>query len=182
MSADAGPLVVVLAGPHGAGKTTCARSLLAQTLNLMTFVNTGVLAQGLADFRLEGCAFEAGRIMLQPLHALADQRAAFTFKTTLAGRSYARFLRSLRQMRLCGTRSRKAKAMADLSEPSALERLKDRAAITAAIQRGVREALLTHARAGNPVVAWRDGQVVWASPEEVLATLQPPGASAAESG
>lgn len=97
MSAAATPLVVVLAGPNGSGKTTCARTLLAETLRLMTFVNADVLAQGLSGFRPESSAFEAGRIMLQRLHSLADQRATFAFETTLAGRSYARFLRSLRQ-------------------------------------------------------------------------------------
>ena len=34
--------------------------------------------------------------MLQRLHALAAQRTSFAFETTLAGRSYARWLRSLR--------------------------------------------------------------------------------------
>lgn len=90
------PTVVVLAGANGAGKTTAARTLLADTLRLMTFVNADVIAQGLSGFDPESMAMEAGRIMLQRLHALAEQRASFAFETTLAGRSYARWLRSLR--------------------------------------------------------------------------------------
>jgi hypothetical protein len=31
----------------------------------------------------------------------------------------------------------------------------------------IREALLQHKRAGNPVAVWRDGQVVWVPPEEI---------------
>ncbi len=62
----------------------------------MTFVNADVIAQGLSGFEPESMAMEAGRIMLQRLHALAGQRASFAFETTLAGRSYARWLRSLR--------------------------------------------------------------------------------------
>jgi hypothetical protein len=31
----------------------------------------------------------------------------------------------------------------------------------------VREALLQHKRAGNPVAVWRDEQVVWVPPEEI---------------
>ncbi|MGH7221685.1 MAG: AAA family ATPase [Gemmataceae bacterium] len=88
--------MVVLAGVNGAGKTTAARTLLAETLRLMTFVNADVIAQGLSGFDPESMAMEAGRVMLQRLHALAEQRASFAFETTLAGRSYARWLRSLR--------------------------------------------------------------------------------------
>src|SRR5437588_3644180 len=94
--AEDSPAVVVLAGPNGAGKTTSARTLLAETLQLMTFVNADVIAQGLSGFDPESMAMEAGRIMLQRLHALAEQRASFAFETTLAGRSYARWWRSLR--------------------------------------------------------------------------------------
>jgi predicted ABC-type ATPase len=90
------PTVIVLAGPNGAGKTTAARTLLAETLRLMTFVNADVIAQGLSGFDPDSMAMEAGRLMLQRLHALAEQGASFAFETTLAGRGYARWLRSLR--------------------------------------------------------------------------------------
>jgi hypothetical protein len=36
-----------------------------------------------------------------------------------------------------------------------------------ALARAVREALLRHKRAGNPIAAWRDGQVVWIAPEDI---------------
>jgi len=51
------------------------------------------------------------------------------------------------------------------------EKFKDSRAVTEAIQRAVREAVLAHARAGHPVAAWRDGKVVWIPPEEILRTL-----------
>jgi hypothetical protein len=40
-------------------------------------------------------------------------------------------------------------------------------AIEAAAQQAVRQALLAHKRAGNPVAAWRDEQVVWIPAEEI---------------
>jgi hypothetical protein len=43
------------------------------------------------------------------------------------------------------------------------------AAIEAALRRAVREALLTHARAGNPVAVCENGAVVWLQPAEVFA-------------
>jgi predicted ABC-type ATPase len=94
---ETAPTVIVLAGPNGAGKTTSARTFLADTLYLMTFVNADAIAQGLSGFDPESMAREAGRLMLQRLHALAEQQASFAFETTLAGRAYARWLRSLRQ-------------------------------------------------------------------------------------
>lgn len=39
--------------------------------------------------------------------------------------------------------------------------------VTAALRRAVREALERHRRLGNPVCVWRDGKVVWLSPEEL---------------
>jgi hypothetical protein len=61
--------------------------------------------------------------------------------------------------------------MSESSNSRLAEKLRDTAAITQAIQRGVREALLMHARAGNPVAGWRDGKVVWVPPEEILQSL-----------
>ena len=89
------PRVVILAGSNGAGKSTAARTVLADELGVMTFVNADVIAAGLSGFDPESVAFEASRIMLERLHALADQRADFAFETTLAARTYASWLKSL---------------------------------------------------------------------------------------
>ncbi|MCY3021274.1 MAG: hypothetical protein NTW87_19850 [Planctomycetota bacterium] len=40
--------------------------------------------------------------------------------------------------------------------------------IDKAIATAVREALLQHKRAGNPVAEWRDGKVVWVPPEQIV--------------
>jgi hypothetical protein len=39
-------------------------------------------------------------------------------------------------------------------------------AVTQALARGVRDALVRHVQAGVPVVEWQDGKSVWLSPEE----------------
>lgn len=39
--------------------------------------------------------------------------------------------------------------------------------IDLALKQAVQEALLRHKQAGNPVVAWRDGKIVWIPPEEI---------------
>ncbi|MEM6755887.1 MAG: zeta toxin family protein [Planctomycetota bacterium] len=90
------PRIVVLAGPNGAGKTTAAPFILRDALAIDTFVNADTIAAGLAGFAPETVALEAGRLMLQRLHALADRRQSFAFETTLASRSYAPWLRRLK--------------------------------------------------------------------------------------
>jgi len=45
--------------------------------------------------------------------------------------------------------------------------VKYRAAVNAAITKGVREALLKHKQAGNPVAVSRDGKVILLQPNEI---------------
>ena len=59
--------------------------------------------------------------------------------------------------------------MKEQPQRSISELMADHTLITDAIRRAVREAVLQHAIAGNPVATWRDGKVVWISPEEILA-------------
>ena len=47
------------------------------------------------------------------------------------------------------------------------EALADKEKLTQALTQGVREALLKHKQAGNPVVVWQDGKMVWLKPEEI---------------
>ena len=91
------PLVIAIAGPNGAGKTTLAPFLLRNHFGLTEYVNADTIALGLSAFRPDGAAFEAARIMLMRIRGLADARTHFAFETTLATRSYARWLRDLKQ-------------------------------------------------------------------------------------
>ena len=43
---------------------------------------------------------------------------------------------------------------------------------TRAIQRGVRDALREHALLGRSVSVWRDGQIVWLTPPEILEEIR----------
>lgn len=36
-----------------------------------------------------------------------------------------------------------------------------------ALKRAVREAILRHKLAGNPIVVWEDGKTVWIQPENI---------------
>lgn len=41
--------------------------------------------------------------------------------------------------------------------------------IDEAVKKAVREAVLRHKQAGNPIVGMKDGQMVWLKPEEIQA-------------
>jgi predicted ABC-type ATPase len=91
------PSVVVLAGPNGAGKSTVSRKVLSPSLGVAHFVNADVIAHGLSAFRSEEMAVKAGRIMLEHLHELSEQKVSFAFETTLASRSFAPWIGKLKE-------------------------------------------------------------------------------------
>jgi hypothetical protein len=47
------------------------------------------------------------------------------------------------------------------------EAFADKEKITRALTQGVHDALLKHKQAGNPVVVWQNGKMVWLKPEEI---------------
>ena len=44
----------------------------------------------------------------------------------------------------------------------------DFGAMDEAVRRAMRDAVLSHARAGRSVPTWRDGRVTWIAPDEIL--------------
>jgi hypothetical protein len=55
---------------------------------------------------------------------------------------------------------------ADASLPPA-ERINDHSRILEALRKAVREALLNHKRAGNPIAVWQNERVVWLPAEQI---------------
>lgn len=90
------PHLIIISGPNGAGKSTTAPALLQGALGVTEFVNADVIAQGLSAFNPERAAFHAGRIMLERLQQLAEERENFAFETTLASRTFAHRIQELK--------------------------------------------------------------------------------------
>jgi predicted ABC-type ATPase len=88
--------VIVIAGPNGAGKSTTAPAILKGALDVTEFVNADTIAQGLSAFNPERAAFHAGRIMLTRLRQLARVGEKFAFEITLASKTFAPWLKSLK--------------------------------------------------------------------------------------
>jgi predicted ABC-type ATPase len=92
---DENPRVVVIAGPNGAGKSTVMKNVLNGPLTVSEFVNADVIARGLSGLDPDRVAMAAGRIMLDRLTDLANQRQSFAFESTLSSRTFIRRLRNL---------------------------------------------------------------------------------------
>lgn len=91
------PDMIIIAGPNGAGKTTSAPALLQNALQVDDFINADVIAQGLCGFQPEKEAIRAGRIMLDRIDSLAEAGINFAFETTLASRTFANWMPTLKK-------------------------------------------------------------------------------------
>ena len=89
--------VYIIAGPNGSGKTTFAREYLPVYANCPNFVNADYLAQGFSPFSPERVALKAGKLLLKEVRRLAGEGKNFAFETTLSGKSYASFIKKLKQ-------------------------------------------------------------------------------------
>ncbi len=83
------PILYIIAGCNGAGKTTASYSVLPDLLECKEFVNADEIAKGLSPFNPESVSIEAGKLMLQRIDLLLNQHKTFAIETTLATRSYA---------------------------------------------------------------------------------------------
>ena len=86
------PKLYIIAGCNGAGKTTASYTVLPEMLDCREFVNADEIARGLSPFNPGSVAIEAGRLMLQRMDDLLSEGTDFAFETTLATRSYVRFI------------------------------------------------------------------------------------------
>ena len=91
------PNLYIIAGCNGAGKTTASYTILPQILHCREFVNADSIAAGLSPFNPESVAFEAGRIMLQRIHQLKNEKVDFAFETTLSTRSYVSLIKTAKE-------------------------------------------------------------------------------------
>lgn len=86
------PEIYVFGGCNGSGKTTLATTFLS-TLPNVEFVNADIIAAELNPNNVDAVAIEASRLMLERLKVLSAQNSDFAFETTLAARTFARFLK-----------------------------------------------------------------------------------------
>ncbi|HEV2393649.1 MAG TPA: AAA family ATPase [Verrucomicrobiae bacterium] len=92
------PILYIIAGPNGVGKTTFADRYLPDEAKQLEFVNVDLIARGLSPYDPDSVAIEAGKIALRRIRELIEQRAGFTWETTLSGKTAVTWLRQARQV------------------------------------------------------------------------------------
>jgi len=90
--------VYIICGPNGSGKTTVAKKLLPNFLDVFEYVNADEIAAGLSPFNPESVAIQAGRLMLERLDTLTNLGSDFAFETTLSARHFVKFLRNCKNV------------------------------------------------------------------------------------
>lgn len=91
------PILYIIAGCNGAGKTTASMSVLPDVLDCQEFVNADEIAKGLSPFKPEEVAIEAGKLMLQRIDVLLSRHVTFAIETTLATRSYKNLVKRAKE-------------------------------------------------------------------------------------
>lgn len=91
------PTCWMIAGPNGAGKSTFALEYLPRVARCTRFVNADMIAAGLSPLAPERELLAASRLFLAEIEANIKQREDFAFETTLAGRSYLKLVKRLRE-------------------------------------------------------------------------------------
>ena len=79
----------IVAEPNGAGKTSFARSYLANDMTGIEFLNADMLADDLRQESRDNFEVEAGRLLLRRLSEIVARGGDFVIETTLANRTYA---------------------------------------------------------------------------------------------
>lgn len=91
------PHVYMIAGPNGAGKTSAAMTLLPNYLKLDEFVNADKIARGLSPIKPENAAFEAGKLTINRINHLIENKKDFAFETTASGHIHRRTLEKCKE-------------------------------------------------------------------------------------
>jgi predicted ABC-type ATPase len=90
------PQAYIVAGPNGVGKTTFARKFLPKYAHCREFLNADLVASGISPFDPDMVAVVAGRVLLARMKELIQQGKDFGFETTLAGITYRKILRNMK--------------------------------------------------------------------------------------
>jgi predicted ABC-type ATPase len=86
------PIIYLIAGCNGAGKTTFAKQFLPHDAGCLNFLNADLIAQGIAPLRAQVAALKAGRLLRAEFRNFVARRETFAFESTLSGQTYVGIL------------------------------------------------------------------------------------------
>ncbi len=84
------PILWLIAGPNGVGKTTYAFRHIRAVSGASEFVNLDEIARGLSPLDVEAGRLPASRVAIARIRDLFQARRTFSLETTLAGRTHLR--------------------------------------------------------------------------------------------
>lgn len=90
------PMLYVIGGCNGAGKTTFARELLPR-IGVKRFLNADEIARGLSPLDPQALRLRAGRLLLSELRELIARGETFGLESTLSGRTYVNLFKQAKQ-------------------------------------------------------------------------------------
>ena len=82
------PIIYLIAGCNGAGKTTFAKQFLPHEVKCLNFLNADLIAQGLSPLNTPAAALKAGRLLLMEFRRFVSRRETFAMESTLSGTTY----------------------------------------------------------------------------------------------
>ncbi|MGA9452139.1 MAG: zeta toxin family protein [Verrucomicrobiia bacterium] len=91
------PVIYLIAGCNGAGKTTFAREFLPKEVKCLRFFNADEIARGLSPLAPAAGAIQAGRLLLEQIEKSLRRRETFGLETTLSGLTYVHLLRQAKR-------------------------------------------------------------------------------------
>lgn len=91
------PILILLGGANGAGKTTFARDYLTSEMKGIRFLNADEIARGLSPFDVESVAFKAGRLLLSEVREEIAAGRSFALESTLSGRTHSRLIKDAKK-------------------------------------------------------------------------------------
>jgi predicted ABC-type ATPase len=84
------PVLYLIAGCNGAGKTTFAKVFLPEEVKCLRFLNADEIARGLSPLKPSASAVQAARLLLKQVDASLRRRETFALESTLSGKTYVR--------------------------------------------------------------------------------------------
>jgi predicted ABC-type ATPase len=90
------PVLWLVAGPNGVGKTTYAFRHVRAVSGSAHFVNLDEIARGLSPLEPEIARRAAGRVAIERIAVLLAERQTLSLETTLAGRTHLRTIADAR--------------------------------------------------------------------------------------
>jgi len=87
------PIIYLIAGCNGAGKTTFAKEFLPKEVKCLRFLNADEMARGLSPLDPSAGAVKAARLLLSEVHEAIRRGETFGLESTISGVTYVRLLR-----------------------------------------------------------------------------------------